>query len=361
LGDYKSILILADVNSSHTKKWVSSLARYYRISLFSLSESRDNWPDDMCTHFASVQIADEKARSKNTAAKYIYLKAARQLKKFAFKVQPDIVHAHYATSYGMLARKLSHNPTVISVWGSDIMDFPKRSIVHKYFLKRILNRASIICSTSKSMSQELAKYGYKNTKTIPFGVDLTVFQSTLKANTVFTIGTVKSLEKTYGIDLLIKVYHEYLKTSTITSQLVIYGKGSQEDDLKNLVNELNLTNNVKFMGFIPYAEVVKAYESLDVYCAFSRRESFGVSVLEAQACGLPVVCSDVGGLPEVVDPESGRLYSIDSIANASQRLLELEDGELREKSRVGARAFVKKQYAWQNSIIAMRKIYDSIT
>ncbi len=360
LSSNKSILILADVNSSHTKKWVISLCGNFDVSLYSLTAPKEPWIKNYPVRFKSFEANDDLSKQKSDRKKLVYYKAIKSLKAFYKDVDPELVHAHYATSYGMLARKLGHNKTIISVWGSDVLEFPNKSILHKFFLKRILKSAAIVCSTSKNMSLALNELGFKNVLIIPFGIDTNTFNCTTRQNKTYTIGTVKALEEVYGIDILLRVYAQYREISSVSSQLKIFGKGNQLADLKKLASELSIQDVVSFEGFIPHDNIKSAYEKLDVYCAFSRRESFGVAVLEAQSTELPVLCSNIGGLPEVCDPASGALFSLDQFSEAANHLKTLENEEIRIEKGKQARQFVCDNYDWSKSVEKMIAVYDKL-
>lgn len=360
LSSNKSILILADVNSSHTKKWVIALCEQFDVSLFSLSAAKDSWTNNHPIRFKSFDASTGLSKQNSDRKKLAYFKAVKTLKTFYQESKPDIVHAHYATSYGMLAKRLGHHKTVISAWGSDVLEFPNKSLLHKLFLKRILKSATAICSTSKSMSLALNKLGFHDIHVTPFGVDTNKFHANNRNNETYTIGTVKSLEEVYGIDVLLKVYAQYKKISSVSSQLKIFGSGSQLDNLKNLARQLDIYNDVSFEGYVSHEKVNTAYNQLDVFCAFSRRESFGVAVLEAQASELPVLCSNRGGLPEVSDPASARLFELDDISGGAAHIKKLENTEFRKNSGKLAREFVCNHYDWSNSVKQMIAVYDKL-
>src|SRR5699024_11469851 len=83
-------------------------------------------------------------------------------------------------------------------------------------------------------------------------------------------------------------------------RLKIVGKGPQLKELKDLTQEYRMDSITDFVGSVPNEEVPSYLNQIDIFTAFSRSESFGVAVLEASACELPVIVSDVGGLPEDV-------------------------------------------------------------
>ncbi len=353
------ILFLADINSIHTEKWVRSLTkRGYQIALFSLSVKTCTWPDELKIPYQCFDMSEESVRSSKRFGKASYFKAIHALRPLLESFDPHIVHAHYASSYGMLATKLSFPQSVISLWGSDIYEFPKRSILHKFLIKKILRKAPVVCSTSKAMAVEASKYIKRKYEVTPFGIDVDRFQYNSEEHEVYTIGTVKSLEHIYGVDRLIKAYAAYQKTSEIKSCLKIYGSGSEKEKLQKLVDSLGISDHVGFEGFVSGNQLVAAFNSLDVYVALSRRESFGVAVLEAESSGLPVITSDAGGLPEVVDPESGYVLSGELIQETAIILKQLEDREERRKRGVSARQFVINNFSEDACVDKLIKVYD---
>ncbi|MFT5827708.1 MAG: hypothetical protein ACI9AB_000656, partial [Urechidicola sp.] len=151
------ILLLGDLNSIHLIKWVLALqTKAKEIAVFSLATIEH-------THFDNIENITIKSVSLNNSIfrtgegsikKLSYLNALPQLKTFIQTFNPDILHAHYASSYGLLGALTKFNPFVISVWGSDIFDFPNKNFIFKQIVKYTLEQADLILSTSKVMAVE---------------------------------------------------------------------------------------------------------------------------------------------------------------------------------------------------------------
>ena len=168
--------MLGDGGSSHVQKWVSGLASHgIEVGLFSLHQF-DTAIYQNLKKFSVLNNPDSR-KANSLFSKLSYLKHSGAIKKQLEKFKPDILHAHYATSYGFLAAKTKFHPLVISVWGSDVYDFPKSSVLHKRLIKKVLSRAEVICSTSYCMKEEVFKYASKKTEVVPFGVDTALFSS----------------------------------------------------------------------------------------------------------------------------------------------------------------------------------------
>jgi L-malate glycosyltransferase len=350
------ILILGDINSIHLQKCIVGFEKDFDICIFSLDPANELTK----SKFTGINLITNESIQTGGMPKLFYLLSLFKLKKIYKEFKPDIVHAHYATSYGLLGRLLFHSNFFISAWGSDVFIFPNKSKLHRIVLTFILNGAKRIYSTSHVMAKELEKYSNSEIKVIPFGVNTNLFRSSkIKVNSnPFVFGTVKTLEEVYGIDKLILAFYEFHKIHD-NSKCYIYGKGSKFIEYSNLVTKLNLCDVVIFKGAIPNNEVPKALEELDVFCAFSRSESFGVSIIEAAACEVPSIVSNVGGLPEVVQ-EGVTGFVIDpTIENIVDKMTLLYSNEiLRKQMGKQAREFILKEFDWENNLIAMKMEYN---
>jgi len=321
------LLLLSDPNSVHTMKWAKSLAyKGINIVIFGLGDFTVQDYDGIKN--IKVQTLNEVVTSNEGAwSKLKYLKALPTLKKIIKEFQPDIVHAHYASSYGLLGALSGFSPFVLSVWGSDIFSFPKKSFLHKMVLKYNLQKADKILSTSHIMAKETTLYTGKEIEVIPFGIDIKQFKpmniESLFAKNDIVIGTIKTLEKKYGIEYLLRAFKIVSdKYPVLSLKLLIVGSGSLKKYLKDLSGELNIEDKTVFTGKVPFAAVPKYHNMLSVSVSVSNSESFGVAIIEASACAKPVVVSNVGGLPEVV--EDGVSGFVVESRNHSKQLMQLK-------------------------------------
>ncbi|EAQ65690.1 putative glycosyl transferase [Marinomonas sp. MED121] len=356
------VAILGNANSVHIKKWAEGLVNEkIEIHLISLHKVKLEYSQEINFHQLKFGVP------------FGYLVSYKELKSILKTISPDILNVHYASGYGTLSNLVGFTPTILSIWGSDVFDFPEKTFLHKKILKNNLKSASAIASTSHCMLKVSDQiYKHPNSYVTPFGVDINHFKPKPKPKpkvgnrNKFTIGTVKYLSEKYGIDILINafsiLYHKY--GSTFDLELIIVGEGPQKDELIILVEKLKLSKYVKFLGALPHAKIPEIINTMDVFSALSRydSESFGVAVVEACACGKPVVVSDVSGFCEVVINNSTGLIvpreDASSAAKAIERLLiseslRIEIGEL-------ARKYVVKTYSWDISIRTMINSYDRV-
>jgi glycosyltransferase involved in cell wall biosynthesis len=172
---------------------------------------------------------------------------------------------------------------------------------------------------------------------------------------------IKNLEKVYGIEYLIKAFSILSKEIQKDLRLMIVGDGTEKENLKNLCKDLNIENKVIFTGKIDNSKVPDYINKIDVVCLPSLSESFGVSAVEACACGRPVVCTDVGGLKEIIfDDYNG--YRVEpqnyELIKEKLKILIENEGKFKEFSTNAIRV-VEEKYNWVNNAETMKNLYDS--
>ena len=362
------ILLLADINSSHTRKWVEELSgNGFRIGVFSISGPTSEWYLPLNIEVFAPLSFSSSIYSDSLLSKIRYLRLLPYLKSVIRNFNPEIVHAHYASSYGLLGALSGFHPLVISVWGSDIYFFSKVPVIGKEILKFNFRRADLILSTSNDMLREISKHTRKEIHVTPFGVDVELFRPVAskpffnKGDIV--IGTVKSLEECYGINYLILAFSKLVsRHPDLPLKLLLVGGGTLENELRELGGNLGLTGKIHFTGKVAFDEVPLYHNYLDIYVALSISESFGVAVLEASACAKPVVVSDAGGLPEVVmDGVTGFIVASRDVEQAADALSKLvENAELRKEMGENGREFVKSQYNVNELARKMKPLYQQL-
>ena len=141
------ICFLGPASSAHIEKWSKYfVANGHEVSVISFV------PGDIAG--ATVYCIDTDVKGHSSDLKKIgYLFKYRRIQECVKKINPDIISAHYATSYGAVAALAGLKNYVLSLWGSDIYDFPRKSKVHRLLLQYSLKRATYIFSTSKAMAQ----------------------------------------------------------------------------------------------------------------------------------------------------------------------------------------------------------------
>jgi len=357
------VLLLTDPSSIHSKRWVKSLCqRGFEVGVFGHIPSSEE--ADYYSTIPNCECFWVRKDGKGFLSKLTYLKVVVYLKLIIKEWTPDIVHAHWATRYGLIGALSGFHPLITSVWGSDVLILPRKSLLYRLIIKYVFKKSDYIFSTSQSMADETAKYTRKDVKITPFGVDTNVFKVDKDSiRNPIKIGIVKSLDNVYGIDILIRAFKELVERNSLkTIKLIIIGDGPQKFFYKELVKELNLSSLVSFVGKIDNTELPKFYNSFTVSVFPSRSESFGVVALESMACECPVITSDADGFKEIVeDGVSGIITKrgdISGIVSAIQQFIDNPD--IRNKMGREGRERVMKYYSWENNVSTMISLYNII-
>lgn len=350
------ICFLADANSIHTRKWVEYFSnKDYEIHIISMRGTKYSYDKNVKLHVIEPPFGN----------KLSYFFIINRIKNLVKKINPDILHSHYATSYGLYGRLCGFKPFIVSVWGSDVYEFPKSNKLKASLLKYILGGADAVCSTSIDMARETQNYYNKNIVITPFGVNIKKFcckRPILGADNI-TIGIAKGLEKIYGIDLLIRAFKDLTnELEQENLRLLIVGDGSEKSSLENLCAELNISDKVVFTGRVDNDLIPDYINKMDIVCLPSLSESFGVTAVEACACGRPVVCTNVGGLKEIVfDDYNGFVVPPKDVLKLKEKLkLLIQDKDKMREFSINARKVAEDKYNWQENASIMEKLYKSI-
>lgn len=363
------IFMLADASSVHTRRWVVSLSqRGCEILLFNLLRCDISPYRDLPhveVYSCDFVLNDNKAISQRIADKLVYIKAIGLIRSQIRKFRPDLIHAHYACSYGLLGALAHRHPYILSVWGSDVYSYPRMGRLYETLLRFTLKRADFVLSTSHCMARETNRYTDKTIRITPFGVDMNRFAPARADGkpASFVVGNVKTLKFCYGIDTLIQAFACVCRNNPhLDTRLLIAGTGPDREALESLCEELSVRNKVDFLGYIPNEQLPALYARFDVAVSLSREESFGVVAVEAMSCQCPVVTSDAEGFQEVVaDGETGFVVPKDNpqaAAEAIQRLI--DNPELGRTMGEAGRRRVADLYDWERNVDMMMDIYRDI-
>ncbi len=359
----RRILFLSNCNNYHTLKWVSYFAGAgFDVHVASLEAPRPGNAGE--TKGVTVHwLANGSARLGAEIQKIGYMKTVSQVRQLIAKLDPDIVHAHYASSYGTICSLACERPYYLSVWGSDVYDFPQKSPLHRALIKHSLAKATWIMSTSEAMAEETRKYTDKDIAITPFGVDVDLFNpNKASAHDGFLVGTVKGLERKYGIETLLHACAAVHKRNPdLRLRVRIAGTGTLEGHLHAVARELDMDGYVDWLGFISQEQAACEWASFDVALVPSESESFGVSAVEAQASGTPLIITDIPGLMEACDGGGTAVVvprgDADALASAIESLA--NDSNKRKAMSQNGRDYIVKSYEYKKCFAHIRGIYES--
>jgi len=242
--------------------------------------------------------------------------------------------------------------------------------VYSYIGRENLRNADEIVASTLSYAQTsrfLSPFIHR-TKIIPMGVDVNRFGGTQTGPEIAQILTPFQFKKTvlYVGKLIYYKGIEYLlwafsKLATDDAGLIVVGRGHEEAALRQLADKLGVSKRVAFLGTVPEPILPSIYSSADVVVlpSISRREAFGIVLLEAMASGKPVIASDIPGVRDVVDDgRTGYLVPPRDPASIARALTHiLSEPKIARRLGAEARAKATRYYDWNTISITYEKIY----
>lgn len=263
--------------------------------------------------------------------------------KIAREFKPDIIHGNIGypgAFWSWIISKAIGKPFVVTEHSSRFTN-NFRSRIHKFLTINFLAKASRVISVSNQSAKEVASFIGVTPQVIPNIIDFTKFTtiSIVDQNKSSQFGFLGGLNTvTKGLDILLKAI------VGIQSEFVLHIGGSGEllDEYKALAVQLGIEEKCIFHGFVPHWQVPEFMSRLHFFVSASRYESFGMVMVEAMACGLPVVATQTGGPIDFMKDEVGMLIPCEdetSLRDALVKMLKTHHGYNREYIR---------DYAFQN-------------
>ena len=297
----------------------------------------------------------------------------------------DVVHIHglyrFPASFAALIARLYKTPYLIRPHGSLDPYLHKRSTLNLLFLKRVYEKiidfpnivsASLIHFTSLDESSICKNYNFPTPQiVVPNGLDWNRYaelpakgwlRNKLVLNDQPIVLFLGRLHFKKGFDLLIPSFSSVLQQFP-DAQLVIAGPDNYgyAKQIKSLILDYNVDQNVHFLGMLNSEEVLRAYVDSDVFVLPSYTENFGVAVIEAMACSVPVVVSDQVNIHDIVSSyDTGIVTSLLSDEIAKSLLLLLSNKEISCQLGRNGRKLVFEKYTWDKIVESLSLSYKNI-
>lgn len=268
----------------------------------------------------------------------------------------DILHVHYAiphASVAYMAKKILLNegiyiPVVTTLHGTDITLVGKDP-AYAPTVTFAMNKSDGLTAVSESLKQDTLNFFdvKKEIKVIPNFIDFNRFKKTDKdhfkkaiaPNGEKIITHISNFRKVKRVDDAIRIFD--IVSKKVDSKLLLIGDGPERQNLEQLCRELNLCDDIRFLGKQDAIEELLAIS--DLFLMPSSSESFGLSALEAMACEVPVISSNAGGLAEVnIHGKTGYLSNIGDVKDMAINALKiLSTDEIHQTFRKNALAQAK--------------------
>ena len=238
----------------------------------------------------------------------------------------DLIHCQSSFWAGISANYISKKyniPLIITEHSSlEKAIYIKES--YKPLIKESYLEADELIAVGNGLKKEISKFcGRKDIKVIHNLIPIENFYISKNKNKNFTFFSLAFLEGEKGMDTLIRSYAKYLKETN--SKLLIGGDGSQKDFLIKLCEELEIKNQVEFLGALSRKEVSHYMSICDSFVLASRYETFGVVYIEALASGKPIIGTYNGGAEDIINSKNGLIVKVDDVdelGNAMKYIME---------------------------------------
>ena len=325
-------------------------------------------------------VLPEMSRAINISQEY---RAYKKIKKILKEIQPDIVHTH-ASKAGLLGRMAAFSlriPVVVHTFHGHVFHsyFGKfKTTFFKQIERYLAKKSTGIIAISALQKHELADVhkivNQEKIKVIPLGFDLQKFQEgriekreAVRAQYKLSddevaITIIGRLAPIKDHDYFLNVIEEVLKQTPQEIKVFIVGDGSEKNHIEDRVNKLNEAYPNRIMMTSWILDIATFIQGMDIVCLTSKNEGTPVSLIEAQAAGVPVISTDVGGVRDAMeDGKSGFVVKRENIETYIKNLrLLIEDDKLREKISIFGQKNATEKFGYQRLVIEMEDYYKEL-
>jgi glycosyltransferase involved in cell wall biosynthesis len=297
---------------------------------------------------------------------FLIFNLINSMKKFRDR---DLIHVQWAIPNGLgalILKKIWGIPYINTVFGEEI--YLSDRYHFNPILKVLINESEKSIAISSETLKNSLDMGFQEEQfeIVPFGVDINFFKNknVSKDKNKFIILSVGYLIERKGFEYLIKSMKYVVKEANV--ELRIIGSGPMEKKLDNLIRELRLEETVKIRKNVSDEELLELYNLSDLFILPSiidsqgNTEGLGVVILEAMACGLPVIGSNVGGIPDIIiNNETGLLVPPKNEFELSKAIINLISNEdIRKKLAKNGYNQVIEKFTWEKISESYIKLYE---
>ena len=281
------------------------------------------------------------------------------------RIEPDLIHAGPIQTCAFIAILSGFRPVLTMSWGFDLMEDVQRGKWWKFVTRYTLERSTFFTSDAQVTRNIAVEYGMDPDRTVvfPWGVDLQHFAPDTdhwSLNTDnFTLFCNRSWEPRYGVDVLARAFVKVTGADP-NVELMLLGGGSQAQTIRQILQRGGALDQVTFAGQIPQKDLPRYYHMADLYISPSHIDGSSVSLMEALACGLPCLVSDIPANREwVSEGENGWLFPDGDAEALADRILQAIR-ERRALPEIGRRArqTAEEKADWPANALKLMDAYN---
>jgi L-malate glycosyltransferase len=295
------------------------------------------------------------------------LKLAVDFRRLTNEIKPDIIHAGPIQTCAFIAIVSRFHPILTMSWGFDLMDDVHRNKWWEFVTRYTLKRSTFFISDANVTRDKAVAYGMNPERTIvfPWGVDLEYFHlepSKRDNSQLFTLFCNRSWEARYGVDVLVRAFVKVAQQNEHVDLILLNG-GSQSGKLQQILQAGGVLDRVTFGGQVSQTDLPRWYHMADLFVSPSHVDGSSVSLMEALACGLPCLVSDIPANKEwVVENENGWLFRDNDANHLAEKILAVI--AQREKlSEIGqaSRRSAEMRADWKKNAEVLMNVYKDMS
>jgi glycosyltransferase involved in cell wall biosynthesis len=360
--------------STYDELFLNALRNKYDTYVFTFNHSPTCIPSGIKTIKMRELVPETNLHPFEGMRKHLLtLMRARTLKKNLIRIKPDVLVACWASTYGFYAAYSSFHPFVLFIWGSDVLVFPKKYFPLKPLVTYAIKKADVVVVDSDVQKEAATKLGCTSQKIVKFPwVDLNGFGKNQKKRAkirkecgwsdddIIAI-SLRQHKPIYGVEHLINAIPYVLKENK-SIRFLILGEGPLTETFKLRLDKFIKEGAVKFVGVVPHENIVDYLSAADIYVSTSFSDGASASLLEAMACSLTPVVTEINGNKEWIrDGMNGLLVPVANSKSIAEKILLLtNDQKLREKLQAKAEDTVRTRVNWNKNIDELTKVIDKI-
>ncbi len=289
-----------------------------------------------------------------------------QLRKKVKEIDPDIIHTHNRFfpkwNAPQLFRTLFNKPVFMTLHNAQTQGIDKKTdffgqLYDNTLGKIIMKKADLLIGNSKDTLNRTAPNNMpeEKKKVIYNGIDTSKYQPTHEHDIKnelevdkYTL-TVSRLVKQKGLEYMVKALPKIIEESNVDSNRykhVVIGQGPEKENLKELAEELGVSENLHFTGFVPEEKMTDYYTQANAFILPSLYEPFGIVLVESMACETPVIATDAGGIPEVLGDTGIGINQRNPGEIAENTVKLLENPEKAKEIGKKGRKRAKEKFEW---------------
>jgi L-malate glycosyltransferase len=302
-------------------------------------------------------------------------KLTLDFRRVVSQIKPDLVHAGPIQTCAFIAALAGVRPLLTMSWGFDLMKDVQRGKWWQFATRYTLKRSTFFTSDAQVTRDMAVKYGMNPEKTVvfPWGVDLEHFKPTVEGrpqtdnspSTVhrpssgFTLFCNRSWEPNYGVDVLARAFVTVARQREDVS-LLLLGGGSQGTAIRKILLGGGVEDRVSFPGHVNNADLPRYYQMADLYISASHVDGSSVSLMEALACGLPCLVSDIPANKEWVrEGYNGWLFRDGDHQELAAKILQaMKRREKLPEIAQNARATAEEKADWPKNARVLLETYE---